>query len=111
MINLVSLQEAKAHLHITDADTSHDGDVMMKIRQASWIVLRFLKVTIPEDTSPEEDSPQLDEWENEGVPDDIKAYCLLVVCELFANREASVVNVLSDAFIRVGMLRRVPTLE
>lgn len=81
-LELVTLTEVKDHLHILD--TSHDSDLEMKIRAASAIVMRYIKLdAIPEEWI-ENHSPLVEE-----VPWDIHAATLLVVGELFLGREGS----------------------
>lgn len=100
---LVSLAQAKQHLRI-DADvTDHDTDVEMKILQASAILMRHYK----RDSIPAEwllnTSPLTYE-----IPYDIQAATLLILGELYFNREASNVNALSPAV--KALIPRMPTL-
>jgi hypothetical protein len=84
MILLVSLDDAKTHLRITNDDS--DADVEMKVAQASAIVLQDLGL----DTVPAEwlvGSPPTIE-----PPDNVTAKTLLWVSELYENREAGVIN-------------------
>lgn len=92
MIAFVTLSQAKAHLRIAESNTAHDTDVTMKIEMASEIVLDYLKKpSIP--TEWLIGSPQT----TIAAPALIQAATLLVLGELFMNREASVTDVLSPA--------------
>lgn len=110
MINLISISQAKAQIHIGESDNTHDGDIAAKIRQASGITLRFLKITIPEETSPIEESPTLDDWELNGVPHYAQAMCATAFAELWYGREAGVINVLSEGWVNLGRMYRTPTI-
>lgn len=98
---LVTLAQAKLHLRIVD-DTTHDADISLKIAMASEIVLHHHKLsTVPS------------EWligspVTIDAPPMIQAATLLVLGELFANREGGVANVLSDAV--KSLIPRIPTL-
>lgn len=88
-IELVTLEEAKRHLHITDANA--DADVTSKIAEASAIVLRYYKHL----------EPPMEWWIGSpptgyNAPDDFKAAVLLVLSELYFNREASNNEALSE---------------
>lgn len=101
MIDLVTLSVAKVHLGLLNDD--RDTDVYMKIHQASEIVMRYYK----HETAPQEwvlnSSPVTYE-----IPSDMQAATLLVLGELFYNREAGVANILSDAV--KSIIPRDPTL-
>lgn len=100
MILLVSIEEAKQHLRILHDES--DADIEMKLAAASAIVLRYHKQdAVPAEWligSPFEISP----------PHDIKASVLLVLSELYENREAGIANPLSDAV--KSLIPRDPTL-
>lgn len=87
MIDLISLEEAKHHLHLTGE--RYDVDIQNKIWQASAILFNYLKI------DPDE-SPLSVPWAGDDIPWDIKASCALIVGELHMNREGSTANVLSD---------------
>lgn len=88
---LVTLQQAKDHLQM-DHDAA-DADITLKIELASDIVLGYLKLaSIPLDWIGGTGASPVVE-----VPPRVKAATLLVVGELFKNREASVNDSLSAA--------------
>lgn len=101
MINLVSIKQAERHLRVEFDETNviQVADLEFKIQQASAIVLDYLKIPVPEQTSPLEDSPTYDYWASvpAAVPFDVKAATLLVLGELWENREATVNDCLSEA--------------
>jgi Phage QLRG family, putative DNA packaging. len=101
MINLLSLAEAKVHLRIyTDI---HDADIELKIAHASEIIMNYYKrTTVPEEWVINSSPMTYD------IPPSIRAATLLVLGELFNNREASVANILTEA-VR-NMIPRDPTL-
>jgi len=87
---LVTLESAKQHLLV---DHDHDDALISsKVEEASGIVLDYLKLSsVPA------------AWEGgtgssggSGVPPLIQSATLLMVGELYKNREASGVNVLSE---------------
>lgn len=103
MISLVTLAAAKRQVHVMLDDTAHDEDLYSKIRQASEIVMNHAKYyTVPVEweigTSPQ----------TYDVPQWAQAATLIIVSELFLNRESSNINVLSDA-VR-ALIPRTPTL-
>jgi len=73
--NIITLNEAKAHLRVTD--TSEDTMIGIYIEAAVEQVRNFLNVTI---ITGEGDSPA-------AVPYSIKAAVLLIIGGLFENRE------------------------
>lgn len=88
MISLVTLAVAKVHLHVINSD--HDADIELKIAAASDMVMSRLKyASVP------------DEWISNAsaspitydIPERYKHYTLLIVGELFFNRESSVFNI------------------
>lgn len=102
MIDLVSLAKAKLQLRIEG--TERDADIAMKIAQASAIVMQYYKKTaVPDEWYGVSSSPA-----TITVPADIEAATLLVLGELYENREASIANVLSDSV--KALIPRDPTL-
>jgi hypothetical protein len=107
-IELVSLIQAKLDRNIDLSDPTHDDALEMKIIQASNIVMDYLKVytvaTIPQvvalGTSPE----------TYTIPPLVQAATLLVLGELFENREASLSNILSDGVMNILERFRDPAL-
>lgn len=69
---LVTLETAKAHLRVIG--DAHDGDIELKIRAASRIVIDHLDL----DPFP---------WTEENLPESVRAAVLLVLGALFENRE------------------------
>lgn len=114
MINLVSIRQARHHLRVTfdETNTEQIYDLEQKIQQASAIIFDYLKIPIPEQTSPEEDSPTYDYWSSvpTAIPYDVKAATLLVVSELWENREATTHDCLSPAVKSLLHRHRDPAL-
>lgn len=104
MIDLIDMDEAKLQLHITD--DLHDDDIALKITQASAICMNYLKLSAPltaweiADTSPIE----------YDVPADIKFATLLMLSEMYENREASVANIISPAVEALLIRHRDPAM-
>lgn len=86
-VALITLAELKAQVHVTTADTSHDADLNLGIAMASAIILKKIKEDDIPDEWYSEDSPPVLE-----TPDDIKAVALLMAAELYANKEASEID-------------------
>lgn len=85
MVMLVSLQEASDHLRRDTADD--DNDLMLKIQAASRFVVNYLDTDVfqlDSNDEPVEDSDGV----VVDVPFDIKAATLLIIGELYANRDA-----------------------
>lgn len=80
MIELCSLNEVKDHLRITS--DRQDGDIQLKIIQASAIILNYLKVNV-------DVSPLSVPWGSVDIPFDVHAAAMLVVGDLFLHREGS----------------------
>ena len=89
-IALITLAELKGNVYVTAGNTIYDDDLNLKIYMASAILLKYIR----EDEIPDEwytdDSPPVLE-----VPDDVKCATILMASELFKNREASEIDVLS----------------
>lgn len=92
MTDLVTLTQGKLHLNIVLTDTSHDTDIAFKISQASEIVMDYIKVKVVPDEWTVNTSPVFYE-----IPALIQAATLLVLGELYFNRESSVANIISPA--------------
>ena len=75
---LVSLVQAKQHLRITSYDS--DNDVMLKVIQASDIVIDYLK------------SQADPAWTEDTVPGPVQAAVLLVLAHLHENRGDDMAN-------------------
>lgn len=88
MIDLFTLAQARAHLGVLN--TLRDTDIASKISQASEIVLDYITVSSDDWILDSTTSPV-----THDVPPLIEAAALLVLSELFENREASTVDVLS----------------
>jgi hypothetical protein len=89
MVDLVSLTEGKTHLRITNSNA--DADIALKITIASEILMDYLKRAEPPEEWATADSPV-----TYVVPALVKGACLLILGELYMNREASVANVLPE---------------
>lgn len=86
---LITVAQAKAHQRITA--TNEDTDIDLKVSLASEIVMDYLKrADIPEEWI-ENHSPR-----TYDIPFVVQAATLLVFGELYENREAAVVNALSE---------------
>lgn len=88
MIAIISQQEAKQHLRVTS--THSDDDIELKILAASAILLNYIKIDV-------DASPLSVPWGEADPPWDIKASCMLILGELYMNREAKDADVLSPA--------------
>lgn len=85
---MISLIEAKSHLRVTHTD--EDDDITLKLKLAIAIVQDFTGVDLT--------------WESNDIAD---AATLLVLGELYANREATNADPLSPSVKAVlGRLRR-----
>lgn len=73
---MITLDEAKRHLRVDH--TEEDSDIARKLKQADWIVTQYV------------DSSSA----NEDIKD---AATMLVLGELYANREASTANLLTPS--------------
>lgn len=85
MVMLVSLQEASDHVR-RDTDDD-DNDLELKVKAASRFVVNYLDTDVFEldsNDEPVEDSDGV----VIDVPFDIKAATLLIIGELYANRDA-----------------------
>lgn len=84
----MTLEQAKIHLRRTD--TTADVDIYLKVNMASSIVMKYIK---KDDAS---------EWglgtspETYAIPTDVQSATLLVLGELFENREGATADVLSE---------------
>lgn len=108
MINLVTLAHAKSHLHVVDTD--HDADIQFRIRQASEIIMDYLKLTEPPDAwELDEDGVQTSPVVY-TVPALHQAACLLVLSELYENRESSTSDPLTDAVKNLLHRQRDPAM-
>lgn len=101
---LVSLEESKRHLRIEISD--HDADVQLKTDAGCSIVMNYLKLT----SLPDEWCEPLGSPSGTGVPPLVKSATLLVVGELYKNREATVADVLSMTVKSMLDRYRDPTL-
>lgn len=100
MVDLVTLEVAKAHLRVDD--DSEDTFVALKITDASDIVIDYLK-------RPDHD------WDDETVPGPVRAAVLLVLGTLWADREgsgdgASERDPISPAVVSLLVRMRAPAL-
>jgi hypothetical protein len=108
-LEVITLAEAKLQLRIAADNTYHDPDIEMKRKQATAIILRYYKVdladevTIPPDWIVPDSSPA-----QYVVPDDVKAWVLIALSEMFENREASISDVLAER-LRY-LIPRLPTM-
>lgn len=122
---LVSFDLAKKHLRILSDDL--DSDIDSKLRLASAIVVNHCKMTsIPNEwfvdsqTEPDFESTDLLLYSDTAssppgliyinVPGNLQAAVLLILGDLFWNRESSASNLLSDAVINLLTPFRDPTI-
>lgn len=103
IFELVTIEEAKIHQRIVD--TADDQDVQLKVRQASAIVMRFLKKTEIPDEWVETYSPAVYD-----IPFDVQSAVFLVFGELWENREAGIAKPLSQGVLDVLWALRDPTM-
>ncbi len=125
MPTLVTLNLAKQHLHIISDDL--DLDIDSKLRLASAIVANHCKLTTipnewfvdPDSESDFEDSDLIMFSDTESsppgsasvlVPGNVQAAILIVLGDLFENRESSAGNVLSQTVIDLLTPFRDPTM-
>lgn len=107
MTQIVSLSKAKEHLRIGESSV-YDIDIAQKLAQASDIIVDYLKLgSVPSGWDVEEGDSPPDEG---AAPDVVKAAVLLVLGELFKNREAGDVDLISLGVERLLMRQRDPTL-
>lgn len=88
MAALVTLEEAKSHIYIDDSD--NDNDLILKIEASSAIILDYLS----QNGKPYElDSSGLPELDSSGLPiprNEVKMATLLLVGNLYKDREGNV---------------------
>lgn len=92
-MNLVTLQEARAHLRAED-ETADDADLLLKIRAASSAVLKYVGDTF-------NDTDGVIPVDSDGladVPDDVRAACLLLIGDFYANREPTATDSVPSSF-------------
>ena len=82
---LLSLPAAKRHLRIEPENTDDDDDISVKIKEASAIVLDYIKAPDRERRDGE-GAPK--DWTEGTVPDTIRAAVELVLSKLFDDRNA-----------------------
>jgi hypothetical protein len=80
-MTVVTLDEAKAHLRVDGADD--DADITLKLAAAEDDVSRYLGRPVPWTDADGVEVP---------VPAAVKAAILLVLGDLYANREVSVID-------------------
>lgn len=94
----ITIEQAMAHLRVDSDISSDDGDLLSKMDQACDIVLDYLEM--PEDSY----APGS---ESDGAPPRIISATLLVLGELYKNREAQS-DPLSQGVWRILNRLRVP---
>ncbi len=100
MLKLITIKQAErqARQDITELEVQAIlPDLEQKILAASAIVYNYLKIAVPDFTSPSTEGTLYSTWSITGVPYDVQQATLLVLSELWENREASNSNPLSDA--------------
>ena len=91
---LVTMAQTKDHIRV--AGSRSDSDIEFKMRAASHIVLNYLKIYPPDFYSPPS-SPIWEEWDADGAPELVQLATLMVLSELFENRESSTGDPLTPA--------------
>ena len=105
-IYLVTMEQARGHLRIDLSETAYDDDVQEKLAQASDIILDYLELSSAVPTGWDilpGDSPEL-----AGAPGVIQSAVLLVLGELWKNREAKDVDLISLGITRLLARYRMP---
>lgn len=92
MVDLVTLEEAKADLRIDDA--ASDTDVALKVKIATGIVLEHIKTPSPD-------------WDASTVPGTVKAAIFLVTRSLYNDEESDPLSLVVRLLLNG---RRDPTL-
>lgn len=89
MTMLVSLAQAKIHLRIDGPDPSpEDADLTLKIEAASGAVLNYIRSSVPSFLDSSGD-PLLDSAGDPiGIPYEVKAATLLLLGDLYKERDA-----------------------
>jgi hypothetical protein len=101
LISLVTLAEAKTHLHILNNDS--DADIAMKIQEASALIMMWEKHDTIPDSWVVNTSPL-----SYDIPANVRIAVLMQTASLYYAREGDVASVLPEA-IR-NCLQRPPTL-
>jgi hypothetical protein len=107
MIYLVTLDQAKRQLSFVDEQP--DEVILNWVGLASGIVLDYLKIPIPAETSPP-DAAILAIWPSGDVPEVVQQAVLLVAGEMSLNREASAADFISPAIASLLCRQRDPSL-
>jgi len=101
MAMLVSLARAKSHLRITGTDD--DSDVELKLKAASRAVLRYIDSDqdfLDTFGEPDEESDGV----ALGIPDDIQAATLLLLGDLYKEREGVNASQWEHGFLPVAVV-------
>lgn len=106
MLSLVTLEEAKEQLRVTGE--LDDAKIEQVILAASAIVLGYIKITVPVEDSPDTRISQM--FDSDTVPEEVKAASLLVIGDLYENREGQNADPLSLTVKSLLCARRDPTL-
>lgn len=108
MNGLVDFQTAIQHLRNPHQDNYQD--IVAKLDQAHAFVMRWMKLDdIPADWIVADSSPEVLDLSNLAVQN-ARTLTLLVLSELYENREASVSDVLPDTLKRWAFDLRDPTV-
>ena len=102
MFDLVTLEQARHHLRVDEANEP-DAAIESLITVASGIVLTHVKA--PDDAATSEDV-----WEQDAVPGSVQAATLLVLGDLYDHRQGEGANPLSDAVLALLTPFRTPSL-
>ncbi len=91
MLPLCTIKQAERQVHqdITELEVgSILPDLEQKVLAASAIVYNYLKIEVPDFTSPSVSGDLYNIWTVTGVPYDVQMATLLILGELWENREA-----------------------
>lgn len=108
MTPLVSLQEAKDHLHVRGTD--QDDDINQKLLSASAITCHRLKITDPAAPTLEDAIISSTFGSPLETPYHVRAIVLLVLGALHENRESEISNIISDGMKRLIEPYRDPSM-
>lgn len=103
---LIGISEAMMQVQITPAQTDLIPDLVMKIDQASALAYRWQKLdAVPDEWLVPNTSPILMK-----VPHDVKAFTLMILGELWLNRESSASDILPESVKTWARQFRDPTI-
>lgn len=108
MIPFVDLDQVKSRLNIVG--DRFDTDLVLMIEEATDMVRDYLKLPITEETSPEEYSAVLEQWDLNGVPPRVQAVTKQIVAAMFLHRESDNGDMLTAKIEKILIRLRDPAL-